>query len=521
MQAIQRKPWCSRSWIQRRSNACAEFGSSGLRFSPSMEPNQADSPIPLGCFPLPGGRWKKLKRQDPALEQQRGVLYGAALLHDLGHAPLSHTGEEMFGTHHEQWSARVIREHAQIRDSLEHYAPGTADAVADLLERGQAERGVIKSLVSSQLDCDRLDYLLRDSYSTGARYGQLDLDRILAAMTLAPDGELAIHPKGLMAVEHYLVVRNLMYRSVYNHRLNVMCNWLLERLIQEARHLGPDHVWADSTMRRWLWGCERLDLETYLANDDLRVGYHLQRWQAEAPAPLASLCDRFLNRRLLKALDVSSLQTSDRLELLAAAQTMSESAGLDPSYCCGLRQHQLHGYHPYRGGLRLWDGHNLQALEQESALVKQPGHTGRIGLVDPPPGHRRRTQGNDETRSSSFSGVNVLAMNAASPARARRVLILPPQRSCDWRQWLPDQREFLAAGSVDLDMGDWSMGCRELTELMDALAREGYTVQQVITHCATTQIGAACSWLSQQPQSQFRNPERTTETPTAPTGAET
>ena len=82
-------------------------------------------------------------------------------------------------------------------------------------------------------------------------------------------------------------------------------------------------------------------------------------------------------------------------------------------------------------------------------------------------------------------------MNVASPARARRVLILPPQRSCDWRQWLPDQREFLAAGSVDLHLGDWSMGCRELTELMDALAREGYTVQQVITHCATTQIGAA------------------------------
>ena len=228
---------------------------------------------------------------------------------------------------------------------------------------------MIKSLVSSQLDCDRLDYLLRDSYSTGARYGQLDLDRILAAITLAPDGELAIHPKGLMAVEHYLVVRNLMYRSVYNHRLNVMCNWLLERLIQEARHLGPDRIWTDSTMHRWLWETERLDLDSYLANDDLRIGYHLQRWQAEAPAPLASLCDRFLNRQLLKALDVSSLHTSDRLELLAAAQTMSESVGLDPTLCCGLRQHQLHGYHPYRGGLRLWDGHSLRALEQESALV--------------------------------------------------------------------------------------------------------------------------------------------------------
>ena len=194
----------------------------------------------LGVFSIARRAMERLRTLDPSLEEQRGVLYAAALLHDLGHAPLSHTGEEMFGTHHEQWSARVIREHPQIRDSLEGYAPGTADAVADLLEHGRTDRGVIKSLVSSQLDCDRLDYLLRDSYSTGARYGQLDLDRILTAITLAPDGELAIHPKGLMAVEHYLVVRNLMYRSVYNHRLNVMCNWLLERLIQEARHLGPD-----------------------------------------------------------------------------------------------------------------------------------------------------------------------------------------------------------------------------------------------------------------------------------------
>ena len=122
-------------------------------------------------------------------------------------------------------------------------------------------------------------------------------------------------------------------------------------------------------MHRWLWETERLDLESYLANDDLGVGYQRQRWQADALAPLASLCERFLNRRLLKALDVSALQTSDRLELLAAAQTMSEAAGLDPTLSCGLRQHQLHGYHPYRGGLRLWDGHRLQALEQASALV--------------------------------------------------------------------------------------------------------------------------------------------------------
>ena len=70
---------------------------------------------------------------------------------------------------------------------------------------------------------------------------------------LAPDGSLAVQPKGLMAVEHYLVVRNLMYRSVYNHRLNVVCNWLLSQAIATARRLGPEQVWADAVMTRWLW----------------------------------------------------------------------------------------------------------------------------------------------------------------------------------------------------------------------------------------------------------------------------
>ena len=323
----------------------------------------------LGVFAIARRAMGRLLELDPSLDSEKGVLYAAALLHDLGHAPLSHTGEEMFGTHHEQWSARIIRDHPQIRTPLECFASGTAEAVADLLEHGRSKRGVIKALVSSQLDCDRLDYLLRDSYSTGARYGQLDLERILAAITLAPDGEMALHPKGLMAVEHYLVVRNLMYRSVYNHRLNVVCNWLLEQLIRQARRLGPDRIWADATMRHWLWDPSELDLDRYLANDDIRTGYHLQRWRDEAPEPLAELCDRFLNRRLLKALDVSQLSASSQLELLAKAQTSADSAGLDPELCCGLRHHQIHGYHPYRGGLRLWDGHNLQALEQCSPLV--------------------------------------------------------------------------------------------------------------------------------------------------------
>ncbi|MCT0247903.1 HD domain-containing protein [Synechococcus sp. CS-205] len=324
----------------------------------------------LGVLHLARLALRQLARQAPQLAEDQGVLYAAALLHDVGHAPLSHSGEEMYGLRHETWSARLVREHPALRQILERHACGSADAVADLLEHGVHRHPALASLVSGQLDCDRLDYLLRDSHSTGASYGQLDLERILGALTLAPDGSLALHPKGLMAVEHYLVVRSLMYRSLYNHRLNVVCNWLLSQTIQRARTLGREGgVSADAVMAAWLWRPDSLDLETYLANDDLRTGYHLMRWREDGPPELQELCGRLLDRRLLKASDVSHLGAGERLELLALAQTLSKAAGLRASLCCALQQRQNRGYHPYKGGLRLWDGESLSALEDCSPLV--------------------------------------------------------------------------------------------------------------------------------------------------------
>ncbi len=338
----------------------------------------------LGVLAVARMALRHLERLDPSLVAHRDVLYAAALLHDVGHGPLSHSGEDMYGLRHESWSGRLIREHPALRDRLEEGAPGRAAAVADLLGHARHPSRAIKALVSSQLDCDRLDYLLRDSYSTGTSYGQLDLERILASLTLAPDGDLALHPRGLMAVEHYLVVRQLMYRSVYNHRLNIVCNWLLIRVIALARQLGPELVWADATMARWLWSGDQLDLETFLANDDIRTGYHLMRWREEGPAELADPCGRLLDRRLPKATDVSELSPAGRLELLAVARQLAERAGLTADHCCALQQRQSRGYHPYAGGLRLWDGQRLQALEQRSALVASLCHTHEIAwLIHP------------------------------------------------------------------------------------------------------------------------------------------
>ncbi|MFN9660607.1 MAG: HD domain-containing protein [Cyanobacteriota bacterium] len=347
--------------IRQLGPACLTFqGAESSRFTHS-----------LGVLHLARLALHHLERSHPHLGEQRVLVYAAALLHDVGHGPLSHSGEEMFGLSHEAWSARVIREDQGMRERLEAEGRGTAEAVASWLDRGSAgEPATLKALVSSQLDCDRLDYLLRDSHSTGASYGQLDLDRLLAGLVLAPDGSLAVHPRALLAVEHYLVVRQLMYRSVYNHRLNVVCNWLLKRAIAVARRLGPEQVWADGPLADWLRRAETLSLRSFLANDDVRTLYHICRWREEGPPELRDPCERLLERRLLKALDVRHLSSTQRLELLAHAQREARRAGLNPEGCCALQQGQTRGYDPYRSGLRLWDGQKLEALEARSRLIQ-------------------------------------------------------------------------------------------------------------------------------------------------------
>ena len=346
--------------IRQLGPACLTFhGAESSRFTHS-----------LGVLHLARLALHHLERDHPELGEQRVLVYAAALLHDVGHGPLSHSGEEMFGLSHEDWSARVIREERAVRDRLEAEGRGTAEAVAQWLEGGSGREPALKALVSSQLDCDRLDYLLRDSYSTGTSYGQLDLARLLAGLVLAPDGSLAVHPRALLAVEHYLVVRQLMYRSVYNHRLNVVSNWLLKRAIAVARRLGPQRVWADGPMADWLWRADDLSLANFLANDDVRTVYHLCRWQEEGPPDLRDPCERLLNRRLLKALDVRHLSPTERLELLAHAQREARRADLNPEGCCALEQGHTRGYDPYRSGLRLWDGQKLEALEARSRLIQ-------------------------------------------------------------------------------------------------------------------------------------------------------
>ena len=327
----------------------------------------------LGVMVVARRAMDALEQLYPELRSYRTLVLVAALLHDLGHGPLSHTSEEIFGSYHEVWTARILTESPKIRSLLVGFG---ADLPEQLLAVYQKRYPVplVWQLISSQLDCDRMDYLLRDSYYTGASYGHLDLDRILTALRYdSPTQQLVVSPKGQAAIEHYLVVRSLMYSQVYTHRKNVVATWMLRQIVHRARNLvAQGKLIADEILGPWLRAeqCNDLPLETYLRTDDVIWHYHLQRWQFHPDAVLADLCRRYTDRDLLKAVSVSSYPAAAQQAILDQVKGAIVSLGWDPEVYSGLYHSQSRGYTLYQQGILVKLEACLQDLSEVSPLVQ-------------------------------------------------------------------------------------------------------------------------------------------------------
>ncbi|MBD0267737.1 MAG: HD domain-containing protein [Cyanobacteria bacterium Co-bin8] len=326
----------------------------------------------LGVMAVTRRAFDRLAQQHPELRSHRAPILCAALLHDIGHGPFSHTAEEIFGIHHEYWTRRIVREVPTIRTLLDGVSPQLWEAI-DQIYTHQHPIPCAWQLVSSQLDCDRLDYLLRDSYFTGASYGRLDLDRILMALEYEPQSQqLVVAHKGLAAIEHYLVVRYFMYAQVYNHPKNLSATWVLEQAFIRARTLlQQGTLWADDTVTAWMTQAEEtLPLETYLAGNDVVFGYHLEQWRSHPDPLLADLCRRFLDRDLLKVIELTELSEEQQSQFLESLQPQLAASGLDSACYSGLRHIWSRGYTLYQRGIKLHRGDQLQDIKQVSPLVQ-------------------------------------------------------------------------------------------------------------------------------------------------------
>jgi uncharacterized protein len=326
----------------------------------------------LGVLAIARQAFDRIAERNLELRYFRPVVLCAALLHDLGHGPFSHTCEEIFGSHHEHWTERILLECAPVRNLLDEFSPDLLNQVQQVYHKCHPVPFVWQ-LVTSQLDCDRLDYLMRDSYSTGASYGKLDLDRILMAMDYDPlTQQLVVAKKGMAAIEHYLIVRYFMYAQVYNHPKNLTASWVLERAFRRAKELmAVGQLSADDTVTAWLQqDCNQLPLQQYLEADDGIFLYHLQRWRHHPDPILADLCRRFLDRDLLKAFDVTELDAVQQQWLLQTTYQHLKHLGFIPEYYAGLRTTWSKGYTLYQRGIKLQDKSGLREISDLSPLVK-------------------------------------------------------------------------------------------------------------------------------------------------------
>ncbi|HSB08479.1 MAG TPA: HD domain-containing protein [Blastocatellia bacterium] len=266
-------------------------------------------------------------------DESRVVGRSGALLHDLGHGPLSHVVEKVFRFHHEDWTRRIILdETTEVNRILQGFDRQLPGKLASLYQHRYSP-AFVSQLVSSQLDCDRMDYLLRDSLMTGAKYGIYDLEWVLHALRIdeSRDG-IYVEAKGLYAVEEYLQARYYMFRQVYFHRTLRSAEAVLNSALNRARLLMSvgklRFRLPDSVFEKLLLG-EPVSTIEYLQLDDTDVMFRLKMWSREEDEILADLARRLLQRRLFKALDVAA-DVSEGFWVRAAE--IVRLAGFDPEY---------------------------------------------------------------------------------------------------------------------------------------------------------------------------------------------
>ncbi|MGI8896854.1 MAG: HD domain-containing protein, partial [Pyrinomonadaceae bacterium] len=192
----------------------------------------------LGAFHLMTRVLDRLGEKYQIDPNDRAAARAAALLHDVGHGSFSHVMEKVLGFHHESWTVQVVlSKETEIGRLLHSHSPQLPAKVAAIIE-GKFQPAALGQLVSSQLDVDRMDYLLRDSLMTGAKYGIYDLEWIINALAIDEEGDrIYVAARGLYAVEEYLQARYYMFRQVYFHRTLRSAEAVLRSTLRRALNL--------------------------------------------------------------------------------------------------------------------------------------------------------------------------------------------------------------------------------------------------------------------------------------------
>ena len=261
-------------------------------------------------------------------ESERLVVLCAALLHDLGHGPFSHAFENVFDLDHEKFTQAILLGDTEVNAILKRVAPEFPQHVSDVIAKTYGNKQAV-SLISSQIDADRMDYLQRDAYFTGVSYGHFDMERILRVMRPRED-QVVIKQSGMHAVEDYIMSRYQMYWQVYFHPVSRSAEVILTKALHRAKELSQNGYRFAYEPRHFKTFFDRtFSLSDYIALDEGIVMTYFQEWVLEEDDILSDLCDRFINRRLFQYIEFDPARDYRKLTEL---EQLFKKAGINPAY---------------------------------------------------------------------------------------------------------------------------------------------------------------------------------------------
>ena len=316
-------------------------------------------------------------------EYEKVSVMLAGLLHDVGHGPFSHAFEHVTNHSHEEYTAKIILGDTELNSILRAVSKKMPEDIVSIIQHTH-ENDILNQIVSGQLDADRMDYLLRDSYFTATSYGQFDLERILRTMRVRKTSEgrkvIVVKHTGIHSVEDYIMARYQMYWQVYYHPVARSYEAVFIQLFNRLKDIFKDNKDYFEDMKVLIPFLEKAEVseEEYFRLDENSLLYCCALIQDKDDVIAADLAKRLQNRELFEYVDYNE-------ENLAQIQNMLRENGYDEQYYLRIENIEASVYSPYKGRkilIEKLDG-QIVALEKASTIVESitKGQTKKEGTI--------------------------------------------------------------------------------------------------------------------------------------------